>query len=101
MSPSAFALLQILALGQTAKRYCDSASSICYSGWTGGNGVTIGVALPNATAAPFDTVLQIVSPIANGWVGFAWGGTMPYVPLTIGWVNNASSTTIYSSRMAL
>ena len=53
------------------------------------------------TAAPFDTVLQIVSPIANGWVGFAWGGTMPYVPLTIGWVNAAANTTIYSSRMAL
>ena len=53
------------------------------------------------TAAPFDTVLQIVSPIANGWVGFAWGGTMPYVPLTIGWVNAVANTTIYSSRMAL
>jgi hypothetical protein len=89
------------ALGQSAKRYCDAATSICYSGWTGGNGVTIGVALPKATAAPFDTVLQIVSPIANGWVGFSWGGTMPYVPLTIGWVNRAANTTIYSSRMAL
>ncbi|KAF2108207.1 cellobiose dehydrogenase-like protein [Lophiotrema nucula] len=95
--------LSVLAgsvLGQTTKRYCDSTTSICYSGWTGGNGVTIGVALPSAPAAPYDTVLQIVSPIANGWVGFSWGGTMPYVPLTIGWVNNASSTTIYSSRMA-
>ncbi|KAF2258343.1 cellobiose dehydrogenase-like protein [Lojkania enalia] len=88
------------ALGQTTKRYCDATTSICYAGWNGGNGITIGVALPNATAPPFDTVLQMVSPRANGWVGFSWGGTMPYVPLTIGWVNNASSTTIYSSRMA-
>ncbi|KAJ4294352.1 hypothetical protein N0V90_008042 [Kalmusia sp. IMI 367209] len=87
------------AVGQS-KRYCDAATSICYSGWTGGNGVTIGVALPNTTSPAFDTVLQIVSPIANGWVGFSWGGTMPYVPLTIGWVNKAGNTVIYSSRMA-
>lgn len=26
---------------------------------------------------------------------------MPYVPLTLGWVNKAGSTVIYSSRMAL
>jgi hypothetical protein len=88
------------ALGQS-KRYCDVSTSICYSSWTGANGVTFGVALPDTNAAPFDTVLQIVSPIKNGWVGFSWGGTMPYVPLTIGWVNNASETVIYSSRMAL
>ncbi|KAL5389094.1 hypothetical protein PMIN03_005816 [Paraphaeosphaeria minitans] len=88
------------ALGQASRRYCDIASSICYSGWTGGNGVTIGVALPNTTSPKFDTVLQIVSPIANGWVGFSWGGTMPYVPLTLGWVNKAENTVIYSSRMA-
>lgn len=88
------------ALGQTT-RYCDPASSICFSGWNGGNGLSIGVALPKVAAAPFDTVLQIISPIANGWVGFSWGGTMPYVPLTIGWPNNASNTAIYSSRMAL
>ncbi|KAF2441767.1 iron reductase domain protein [Karstenula rhodostoma CBS 690.94] len=88
------------ALGQVSKRYCDAASSICYSGWTGANGVTIGVALPNTTSPNFDTVLQVVSPIANGWVGFSWGGTMPYVPLTMGWVNKAANTVIYSSRMA-
>lgn len=52
-------------------------------------------------AAPYESVLQIVSPISIGWVGFSWGGTMPYVPLTIGWVNKAASTAIYSSRMAL
>ncbi|KAF1993762.1 iron reductase domain protein [Amniculicola lignicola CBS 123094] len=88
------------ALGQVANRYCDVDTSICYSGWNGGNGITIGVALPKVATAPYDTVLQIVSPIANGWVGFAWGGTMPYVPMTIGWVNNASNTAIYSSRIA-
>ncbi|KAF2471707.1 cellobiose dehydrogenase-like protein [Lindgomyces ingoldianus] len=89
-----------LAQNSPPTRYCDSVTSLCYSGWTGGNGVLIGVAMPNVTVAPFETVLQIVSPIKNGWVGIAWGGTMPYVPLTIGWVNNASNTTIYSSRMA-
>ncbi|KAF1830675.1 cellobiose dehydrogenase-like protein [Decorospora gaudefroyi] len=96
----AFAAAAGTVLGQTTKRYCDSATSICYAGWTGTNGITIGVALPVAKAAPFDTVLQIVSPIKNGWVGFSWGGTMPYVPLTVGWVNKAANTTIYSSRMA-
>ncbi|KAF2736455.1 cellobiose dehydrogenase-like protein [Polyplosphaeria fusca] len=94
------AALSGVVTGQKTTRYCDPASTICFAGWKGGNGVTIGVALPNTTAPPFDTVLQIVSPKANGWVGFAWGGTMPYVPLTIGWINNASNTTIYSSRMA-
>jgi glucose/arabinose dehydrogenase len=90
----------IAAQGQVAKRYCDLETSICYSGWTSTNGITFGVALAKSKAAPFDTVLQIVSPIKNGWVGFSWGGTMPYVPLTVGWVNSASNTSIYSSRMA-
>ncbi|KAF2742566.1 iron reductase domain protein [Sporormia fimetaria CBS 119925] len=96
------ATLSATAIAQTqwTGRYCDPASSLCFTGWTGANGVTIGVALPNVTEAPFDTVLQIISPIANGWVGFSWGGTMPYVPLTIGWPVNASSTAIYSSRIA-
>jgi hypothetical protein len=89
------------ASAQTTKRYCDPVTSICYSGWTGTNGITFGIALPEIKNAPFDTALQIVSPRKNGWVGFSWGGTMPYVPLTVGWVNDASNTTIYSSRMAL
>jgi hypothetical protein len=89
------------ALAQTTKRYCDPITSICYSGWIGTNGITFGIALPETRTAPFDTVLQMISTKKNGWVGFSWGGTMPYVPLTIGWVNTASNTTIYSSRMAL
>lgn len=89
------------AQGQCTKRYCDSQTLICYVGWTSTNGITFGIALPATKTAPFDTVLQIVSPVKNGWVGFSWGGTMPYVPLTIGWVNSASNTSIYSSRMAL
>ncbi|KAF2278058.1 cellobiose dehydrogenase-like protein [Westerdykella ornata] len=97
---AAVAALAGTAIGDSTSRYCDEASSICYSGWNSGNGVTIGVALPKVAKAPFDTVLQIISPVANGWAGFSWGGTMPYVPLTIGWPNNASNTAIYSSRMA-
>ncbi|KAF1937315.1 cellobiose dehydrogenase-like protein [Clathrospora elynae] len=80
------AIVAVTALGQTTKRYCDTATSICYSGWTGTNGITFGVALPASKSAPFDTILQIVSPIKNGWVGFSWGGIMPYVPLTNGFV---------------
>lgn len=88
------------AFAQDTKRYCDSATLICYSSWATNNGIVFRIALPEAQTAPFDTVLQIVSPIKNGWVGFSWGGTMPYVPLTIGWMNSAANTTIYSSRMA-
>ncbi|KAH9876246.1 hypothetical protein J1614_004125, partial [Plenodomus biglobosus] len=88
------------ALGQNTKRYCDPTTLICYSSWTAANGITFGIALPEAPSVPFDTLLQIVSPIKNGWVGFSWGGTMPYVPLTLGWINSAANTTIYSSRMA-
>ncbi|EOA92137.1 uncharacterized protein SETTUDRAFT_18787 [Exserohilum turcica Et28A] len=72
-----------IAQGQCTKRYCDSQTLICYVGWTSTNGITFGIALPATKTAPFDTVLQIVSPVKNGWVGFSWGGTMPYVPLTI------------------
>ncbi|KNG47944.1 iron reductase domain-containing protein [Stemphylium lycopersici] len=86
---------------KSTQRYCDPITSICYAGWAGANGVTLGIALPAAQTTPFDTVLQIVSPIRNGWVGFSWGGTMPYVPLTVGWMNSAANTSIYSSRMAL
>ncbi|KAH7357665.1 cellobiose dehydrogenase-like protein [Pyrenochaeta sp. MPI-SDFR-AT-0127] len=104
MKPSNLALGCIAitsnTLAQITQRYCDVTTAICFSGWKGSNGITLGIALPKGKTAPFDTILQIVSPIKNGWVGFSWGGTMPYVPLTIGWVNNASSSTIYSSRMA-
>ncbi|CAN9316726.1 unnamed protein product [Alternaria alternata] len=95
-----FATVANRAHSQVTKRYCDPETSICYSGRTGTNGITFGLALPESKTAPFDTVLQIVSPIKNGWVGFSWGGTMPYVPLTVGWMNTASNTSIYSSRMA-
>ncbi|KAF2642356.1 cellobiose dehydrogenase-like protein [Massarina eburnea CBS 473.64] len=88
------------ALGEVkSKRYCDAATSICYAGLTTGN-TLIGIALPDVKVAPFDTILQITSPTSNGWVGFSWGGTMPYVPLTVGWQVKAANTTIYSSRMA-
>ncbi|PVI00610.1 Auxilliary activities family 12 protein [Periconia macrospinosa] len=82
-----------------SKRYCDGATGICYAGVTNNN-VLFGIAIPDVKTAPFDTVLQITSPSYNGWVGFSWGGTMPYVPLTVGWVNKNANTTIYSSRMA-
>jgi hypothetical protein len=93
-------LISIVQGQSNSTRYCDVATSICYSGVTVA-GIFFGVALPDVQVAPFDTVLQITSPISNGWVGFSWGGTMPYVPLTIGWQNKLANTTIYSSRMAL
>ncbi|CAI6337989.1 unnamed protein product [Periconia digitata] len=95
----ALALIGSACAQVKSKRYCDGTTGICYAGVTT-SGVLFGIAIPDVQTAPFDTVLQITSPSYNGWVGFSWGGTMPYVPLTVGWMNKNANTTIYSSRMA-
>ncbi|XXH01081.1 hypothetical protein Hte_007432 [Hypoxylon texense] len=59
---------------------------------TGSSYITIRVAIPSPAPAgqPYDAVLQIVAPVAAGWVGLAWGGSMTNNPLLIGWLNGAS-----------
>ncbi|KAF1960466.1 cellobiose dehydrogenase-like protein [Byssothecium circinans] len=96
----ALALVKSVLGEVKSQRYCNAATSICYASLMAGN-VFYGIALPDVKVAPFETIIQIISPITNGWAGFSWGGTMPYNPLTIGWQNKEANTTIYSSRMAL
>lgn len=81
-------------------KYCDAASTICYSEFTSTNNIAYRIAIPDtATAsAPFDVLLQIVAPKATGWAAIAWGGQMAYNPLTVAWPNGAS--VVVSSRRA-
>lgn len=62
-------------------------------------GIVWGFAIPEATEAPFDAILQVTSPIAIGWAGLSWGGQMTYSPLAIAWANGESVQ--LASRMAL
>ncbi|KAF2877276.1 hypothetical protein BDV95DRAFT_673985 [Massariosphaeria phaeospora] len=78
--------------------YCDSLTSICYQSYTDDNGISLRIALPKVTAAPFDSIIQIVAPIKYKWIGFSWGGTMAYVPLLVGWPNGNS--VVHTSRIA-
>jgi hypothetical protein len=79
-----------------AAQTCD-ATGVCWSETSAG-GIVYRVAIPVATAAPFDVLLQIVAPKATGWAGIAWGGVMTGNPLTLGWVNGTN--TVASSRWA-
>lgn len=59
---------------------------------TGTSYITFRIAIPSPATAgqPYDAVLQVVAPVAAGWVGLAWGGSMTNNPLLIGWPNGAS-----------
>ena len=83
-----------------AAKYCDAATTICYSEYTSPAKVVYRIAIPDtATAtAHFDVLLSIVAPTTVGWAAIAWGGQMANNPLTIGWANGAS--TVVSSRRA-
>lgn len=81
-----------------ATKYCDAASTICYSEFTASN-IAFRVAIPDtATAAPFPVLVQIVAPKATGWAAIAWGGQMANNPLTVAWANGDS--VVVSSRLA-
>jgi hypothetical protein len=81
-------------------KYCDAASTICYSEFTSTNNIAFRIAIPDTATAstPFDALLQIVAPKATGWAAIAWGGQMTYNPLTVAWPNGAS--VVVSSRRA-
>jgi hypothetical protein len=79
-------------------KYCDAASTICYSEYTA-SGIAFRIAIPDsATAAPFPVLLQIVAPKAAAWAGIAWGGAMANNPLTVAWPNGEA--VVVSSRSA-
>ncbi len=83
----------------SAGKYCDAATTICYSEWLSPEKIAFRIAIPDtATAGSFDVLLQIAAPKTVGWAGVAWGGTMVNNPLTVGWANG--DKTVVSSRSA-
>ncbi|KAK3987663.1 hypothetical protein QBC44DRAFT_343808 [Cladorrhinum sp. PSN332] len=90
--------------GQTTK-YCapssGSTAGICYlQYYISPTAPIFRIAIPSdaSSNAAFDTILQIVSPTALGWVGFAWGGGMTGNPLTVVWPNGNTGQVTVSSR---
>ncbi|VBB71295.1 Putative protein of unknown function [Podospora comata] len=90
--------------GVTSK-YCSTASgnvpSLCFlQYYTSATAPTYRIALPSDATnnAAYDTILQIISPVAQTWVGFAWGGGMTNNPLTVAWPNGNSGQVSVSSR---
>ncbi|KAF2275956.1 CBD9-like protein [Westerdykella ornata] len=58
------------------------------------------VAVPAAAQSgqPYDVVYQVVVPNQVGWAGIAFGGSMTYNPLLVGWANGQQTQT--STRWA-
>ncbi|KAK6189422.1 hypothetical protein LQW54_013280 [Pestalotiopsis sp. IQ-011] len=99
-----FAMLSSCGLAADSAVWQDPETGFTFSQYAAafdiGKTVTFRIAIPStATAsAPYDAVLQIVSPIAVGWTGVAWGGTMVTNPLTVGWANG--NTAVATARWA-
>lgn len=91
----------VFAQGEAqSKVACDAETKICYSSYSNAeSGITIGVALPKNVTDPFNSIIKITAPVANKWVGFAWGGQMVWNPLTVAWANGSSG--VASNRFAL
>ncbi|KAH8885314.1 CBD9-like protein [Thozetella sp. PMI_491] len=93
-TPEADEVLETSAAG----KYCDAATTICYSEYKTGD-ITYRIAISDkATAAPFDVLLSIIAPKATGWAAIAWGGVMANNPLTVAWASG--DKTVVSSRWA-
>jgi glucose/arabinose dehydrogenase len=87
------------ALAQTGPgSYCDDLGR-CFQSFTNDAGITYGFAIPETTAAPFRTIIQVTAPVSIGWAGLGWGGGMTYNPLTVAWSNGDS--VIVSPRVAV
>ncbi|KAI1170045.1 hypothetical protein F4777DRAFT_146362 [Nemania sp. FL0916] len=57
-----------------------------------GSSITFRVAVPSPAPANYDLVFQIISPVAVGWTGLAWGASMLNNPLTLGWASGSTPT---------
>jgi hypothetical protein len=81
-------------------KYCDAATTICYTEYSTAQGIAFRFAIPDTAKAgtPYDVLISIVAPKAVGWAGIAWGGVMANNPLTVAWPNGAN--TVVSSRRA-
>ncbi|KAL1892326.1 hypothetical protein Sste5346_007064 [Sporothrix stenoceras] len=83
-------------------RYCDNSlgATVCYSEFTAAtSGTVFRFAIPEVQKAPFDTLVQVVAPVAVGWAGLAFGGSMAQNPLGLVWVNGDKG--VASSRWAV
>jgi len=82
-----------------AAKYCDAASTLCFTEYVSPEKIAYRFAIPeSATAGTFDIIVQIEAPKTVGWAGIAWGGVMTNNPLTVAWANGASA--IASTRKA-
>ncbi|KAK0633793.1 hypothetical protein B0T14DRAFT_409912, partial [Immersiella caudata] len=80
-------------------RYCPGGTDICFSeSRVAAHDITFRIAIPEAAAAPFDVLLQIVAPASVAWASIAWGGQMTRNPLTVAWPSG--QTAVVSSRWA-
>ncbi|KAL2178209.1 uncharacterized protein P884DRAFT_298869 [Thermothelomyces heterothallicus CBS 202.75] len=80
--------------------YEDPETGLTFASYTSDRGITFRVAIPDPVPEDkvFDTLLQIVAPKELGWVGWAWGGSMTYNPLTVVWADG--DNVVLSSRIA-
>lgn len=81
-------------------KYCPGGTQVCFSEYlTPTDDITLRIAIPDVSSAPFDILLQIIAPVSTtGWAGVAWGGSMTNNPLTVAWPNG--ETAVVSSRWA-
>ncbi|TRX89194.1 hypothetical protein FHL15_009892 [Xylaria flabelliformis] len=95
------AQMQLVAAQADSTPVEDAETGITFQSFTNEVDVTYRLALPADASAekPYDVILQVISPITNGWVAWAWGGSMTYNPLTVVWANGNDAQ--YSSRQAL
>lgn len=79
----------------------DTETGFTFGEYISDQGITYRLAIPDQapTTGGYDAVVQIAAPIAIGWAGMAWGGSMTYNPLTLAW--RSGTDVIVSSRFAL
>lgn len=84
--------------------YNDAQSGFTFTSFDAayeiGQTISYRLAIPDSAAAgsPYDVVIQVVAPLAVGWAGLAFGGSMVRNPLAVGWASG--STAVVSSRFA-
>jgi hypothetical protein len=63
--------------------------------YTLSSSITFRVAVPSNAepGQPYDIVFQMTVPNQVGWAGIAFGGSMVYNPLLVGWANGQSALT--------
>ncbi|KAK4442583.1 hypothetical protein QBC34DRAFT_312817 [Podospora aff. communis PSN243] len=69
---------QALAQDLTMSTFTDASANL-----------TIKLAIPEVTAAPFPLLMSIAAPVGISWAGFATGGCMLRSPLVVAWVNGS------------